>query len=239
MWNVTSQTRKAIPGLGALLLGLILLACIVFAHKVLEIKHQQFGLKLDRSVAFNTPAGEFKIKLSSKWTRLSSERMSDSAVGGWSFALPGESSPAFFYLELLPIHPSTDLDLSRVINHFLPNAPKYQVHWKNGTSVSADLKTLDVDLLYPTERGANIFLMRLFYLPNGTSLVMIITGSQENQDILQVWMDLVSDTLEPSQSKPANSTPQAPPKMEGPYIQTSIIGTHAFFEGDLLHVANL
>ncbi len=239
MWTVLSQTRKAIPGLAVLLLAIILAGCIVFAYHVTRVKNRQFGLDLDQPVKLSTPAGEFAIKIPSRWESIPRSRLSQGMFGGWKFAVPGQEGFGVFYVDLLPIQPTTESELGRIINHYVPSMPKLKLNLDERPDSPLGFRSLDVKLMFQAPRDINVLIMRLYFLPDGSSLAVLITGPQKNEDIIRVWMDMIVVTLKLTKAKPAESDTEMPPINDGPTNQTSVPETNNELPRSRLHVASL
>jgi hypothetical protein len=213
MWTVISQRRKARQGLAVILLAVILIGCLLFARAVQQYKYRQYKLTMDRAVKFSTPAGEFSMTVSSKWPPLPPESLNSSMIQGWSVPLPMIKSSAYFYLDLLGRQPEQKADFLQVINRYIPleavYPPSLQIEKIQEGTLS--LANLDVSLNFKSGRAVQFLLLRLIFLPDGTSLALVLVGPQAGEQTLAFWIEEMARTLKFS---PSGETPKVPPGNE-------------------------
>lgn len=218
MWTVVSQRRKSRQGLAVILLGVILIGCLIFAHGVQKYKFQQYKLTMDRPVKFSTPAGEFSMTVSSKWPPLPPGSLNSSMIQGWSVPLPMIKSSAYFYLDLLGRQPQQETDIHKIINRYIPLESVYPPSLQIGKVPEGTLSftNLDVSLLFKSGREIQFLLLRLIFLPDGTSLALVLIGPQAGEQTLILWIEETARTLK---FNPAGELPKVPPGNEGRKIK--------------------
>ncbi len=197
------------------MLAVILIGCLIFAYGVRRYKFSQFKLTMDRDVKFSTPAGEFSLKVSSKWPQLPSESINPGMIKGWSVPLPAIKSSAYFYLDLLGRQPEQKSDFLQIINQYIPLESVYppSLEIEKVEKGTLTFTNLDVNLLFQTRTGVQFLLIRIILLPDGTSLALVFIGPQTGEQALALWIEEMARTLK---FNPAGEAPKIPPGKEEP-----------------------
>ncbi|MFA5864025.1 MAG: hypothetical protein WC975_04980 [Phycisphaerae bacterium] len=220
MWTVISQKQKAKPGLAKILLALLLLACLIFAYVVQKGKLHLFRLDLDRTFEFSSRSGEISVSLCSKWKTLSRKDLLSGMVTGWNIPLPAQHDTASLYLDLLPVQPTRKRDFPILLSRYvLLDRPSLATLKIQEQPKINSLPNYDISLLFKGEQNEVEFMaMRLFFLPDGTSLALIFIGPRSSTNTLSVWLDKMAQTVN---LKPKKIPPPIP-LGDGPKMQTSI-----------------
>lgn len=206
-----------------LLLGAILLASLLFAGWVIRVKQQALTLRLDRPFPFSTSAGQFSIKVSSKWNRI--DGLSRGMIAGWEIPGPKGTDAATFVIEVFGFHPTNRNEFFGIISHYnIPPNPSLQID--PTTKGLLDLPNVDLQLLFRNRQAAWVLATRLIYLPNGTTLAMTFIGPQAGREITLGWFEQSLHTLEFKPAQPVRT----PPPMDGPTIQTIRPHEHRIME---------
>jgi len=201
------------------LLAGILIGCLIFARGVQRYKYRQYKLTLDTPVKFSTPAGNFSMTVASKWPPIPAGSLLPNMIKGWSIPLPSVKSSAYFYIDLLGRQPEQESDFIQIINRYIPlKAVEHSsLRIEKIPNGILSVTNLDISLLFKGGRDIQVLFVRLIFLPDGTSLALVVVGPQAEEQGLDLWIEETTRTLKLS---PAPESPTVPTGNEEPKNKT-------------------